>query len=177
MYLQTHSFRGFNTDQTRRHSSTSSSENSSEEPEVPPEPQESTFTKTPPSTYRAAGNFPTPSTEPQDLPPPYPGSLQQTAGFAYPPQAANVTPYPTAPAPGGPGYPSATQFVPTAPAPSGPGYPSATQLDPAYLAPPQQQELRSLQQTAGFAYPPQAANVTPYPTSSKWPWIPKCNSV
>ena len=142
MYLQTHSFGVFNTDQTRRHSSTSSSENSSEEPEIPPEPEESMFTKKSPPTYRAAGNYPTPTTEPQDLPPPYPGSLQQTAGFAYPPQTANVTPYPTAPALSGPGYPSATQF------------------DPAHLDSPQQQE-DNLGFGAGAYPPPTVDNDTP----------------
>lgn len=124
-------------------------------PEIPSEPQEAAFTKAPPPAYRAAGKFPNPTAQPQDLPPPYAGP---TAAFAYPPQAANVTPYPTAPAPSGPSYP---QFEPSAP--SGPEYPSATQFDPAYPPPnvsAQPQELPYPVDLGfgGGAYPPPTGN-------------------
>lgn len=70
------------------------------------------------------------TSEPQDLPPPYPGPVPLSTDLAYPPnvsaspyppaaQGDTTTPYPSAPVQGGTGgYPSETQFNPAYPPPN-----------------------------------------------------------
>ncbi len=125
------------------------------------------LSKVPPPAYNASENFPSFTSKPQDLPPPYPGP---SVGFVFPPTTLNEATAP--PAAGSPGYPSQTSnqdpayppptvglsVEPTAPPPST-GYPQ----DPAYPPPPplagQELPYPVNIQYGGGAYPPPTVQI------------------
>ncbi len=103
-------------------------QSSSSEPETTDEPEDPGLTNAPPPAYNAAANFPSVTSKPQDLPPPYTGP---TVGFVYSPTVDEIASTPP-PALGYPSYPPEMSNQDRAyPPPTAP--PSS--VDPAYLPP------------------------------------------
>ncbi len=119
------------------------------------------LSEAPPPAYNASENFPSLTSKPQDLPPPYAGP---TVGFVFPPTTLNgaTAPPPAATAPPTAGYdgypPQASNLDPAYPPPTAPPSSTGYPQDPAYPPPPplSGQELPYPVNTeyGGGAYPP-----------------------